>query len=326
MKNSADRIQFITDYIFSYESKIKELNKQGLFNDAKMFELFASKVGQLYLGLSKPLINLNIETSTYPCVDLFSEDGNIYCQVSTCQNVPAKIETTLNNIKDSTRENIKKIKEVYFIVLNNESIDKVKDLTVGNVSFVKSKNLITTSNIIEKAINDLSFQDELYLLLKKDDELIKYDFKKYQESIDYESKGILEDIDEYINNTYHIDLSDQINEIKSKTPKFLLVSGEAGSGKSVLCKKLLENKKDVLCARAEKIVEKGDVNKIWDFNVKETLSLVKGDVYIYIDALEFIADNINRLDVLNSLLMRVEELDNVHFLCSCRSTDLGSFI
>ena len=63
-----------------------------------MFELFASKVGQLYLGLSKPLINLNIETSTYPCVDLFSEDGNIYCQVSTCQNVPAKIETTLNNI------------------------------------------------------------------------------------------------------------------------------------------------------------------------------------------------------------------------------------
>lgn len=326
MKNSADRIRFITDYIFSYESKIKELNKQGLFNDAKMFELFASKVGQLYLGLSKPLINLNIGTSTYPCVDLFSEDGNIYCQVSTCQNVPAKIKTTLNNIKDSARENIKKIKEVYFIVLNNESIDKVKDLTIGNVSFVKSKNLITTSNIIEKAANDLSFQDELYILLKKDDELIKCDFKKYQESIDYESKGILEDIDEYINNTYHIDLSDQINEIESKNSKFILVSGEAGSGKSVLCKKLLEDKKNVLCARAEKIVEKGDVNKIWNFNVKETLSLVKDEVYIYIDALEFIADNKNRLDVLNSLLMRIEELDNVHFLCSCRSSDLGSFI
>ena len=70
-----------------------------------------------------------------------------------------------------------------------------------------------------------------------------------------------------------------------------MVSGEAGSGKSVLCKKILEDKKNVLCARAEKIVEKGDVNKIWDFNVKETLSLVKDDVYIYIDALEFIADN-----------------------------------
>ena len=61
MMHSDDRIEFIADYIFSYERKIKELNKQGLFNDAKMFELFASKVGQLYLGLSKPLINLNIE-------------------------------------------------------------------------------------------------------------------------------------------------------------------------------------------------------------------------------------------------------------------------
>ena len=39
------------------------------------------------------------------------------------------------------------------------------------------------------------------------------------------------------------DLTNQINEIKSTTPKFLLVSGEAGSDKSVLCKKILENKK-----------------------------------------------------------------------------------
>ena len=113
MKYSADRIQFISDYIFSYENKIKELNKQGLFNDAKMFELFASKVGQLYLELSKPLINLNMGTSTYPCVDLFSEDGNIYCQVSTCQDVPSKISTTLNNIKNSTKENIKNINIFY---------------------------------------------------------------------------------------------------------------------------------------------------------------------------------------------------------------------
>ena len=84
--------------------------------------------------------------------------------------------------------------------------------------------------------------------------------------------------------------------------------------------------KNIGCARAERLVEKGDVNKIWNFNVKDTLSLVKDDVYIYIDALEFIADNRNRLDVLNSLLMRINELENVYFLCSCRSTDLGSFI
>ena len=326
MKNSAERIQFITDYIFSYENKIKELNKQGLFNDAKMFELFASKVGELYLGLSKPLINLNIETSTYPCVDLFSEDGNIFCQVSTCQNIPEKISKTLNKIKDSTDEKISSIKEVYFIVLNNESVSKVKDITIGAISFNKSKNLITTGDIVEKSKNDLNFQEALYILLKKEDDLFKNDFKKYQEAINYDSKVILDDIDEYINKSYYIDLSKQINEINLKRDKFILISGEAGSGKSVLCKKILENKKNVLCARAEKLVEVGDVNKIWNFNLIDTLSLVKDEVYIYIDALEFIADNRNKLDTLDSLLERIMKLDNTYLLCSCRSNDLNSFI
>lgn len=326
MKHSAERIEFIHDYIHSYEKKIKELNKQGLFNDAKMFELFASNVGQLYLGLTKPLTNLNIDNATFPCVDLFSEDGNVFCQVSTCQNVPAKIRATLKKIKDSKLEKIKSIKEVYFFVLSNKSINKVKDLTIGNVTFVKSKNLITTSNIIEKAIDDLVFQEKLYFLLKKEDEMFKSNFKKYQEAIDYDSKVILNDIDEFINKTYHIDISTQIDEINSNKDKFVLISGEAGSGKSVLCKKLLETKKNVLCARAEKLVEKGDVNEIWGFNIKDTLSLVMDKVYIYVDALEYIADNRNKLDVLDSLLERLRELDNTYLICSCRSSDLGAFI
>ena len=81
MKNSAERITFICDYIISYENKIKELNKQGLFDEAKLFELFASEVGKLYFGLSKPLKNLNIDTYSFPCVDLFSEEENIFFQV-----------------------------------------------------------------------------------------------------------------------------------------------------------------------------------------------------------------------------------------------------
>lgn len=326
MKNSTERINFISDYISSYENKIKMLNKQGLFNDAKMFELFASKVGELYLKLSKPLINLNVETSTFPCVDLFSEDGNVFCQVSTCQNIPSKISTTLNNIKNSREEKIKSIKEVYFIVLNNESVENVKDLYIGNISFIKSKNLITTGNIINKAMSDFEFQEKLYLLLKKDDDLFKSDFKKFSESINYDSKVILDDIDEFINKNYHIDLSSQINEIESKNNKFILISGDAGSGKSVLCKKLLEGKKNILCARAEKLVEKSNVNEVWNFNLKDTISLLKDNVYIYIDALEFIADNRNKLDVLDSLLERLKELDNAYLICSCRSSDLASFI
>lgn len=306
--------------------KIQELNKQGLFDAAKMFELFASNVVSLYLGLSKPFVNLNIETNTFPCVDLFSEDGDIFCQVSTCKDIPAKISKTFKTLKDSKNQAVKSIKKIYFIVLNNESVEKVKDKTFGDVIFNKSEHLITTNKIIEKARTNLDFQESLYTLLKKEDESFKSDFKNYQEAIRFDGKVILEDIDEYINGDYHIDLSSQIDEIDLIKDKFVLISGEAGSGKSVLCKKILENKNNVLCARAEKLVEKGDVNKVWNFNIKDTLHLVKDSVFIYIDALEFIADNINKLDVLNSLLERIKELDNTYFLCSCRSTDLNSFI
>ena len=51
MKHSAERIKFISQYIFSYENKIKELNKLGLFDEAKMFELFAENICKLYLNL-----------------------------------------------------------------------------------------------------------------------------------------------------------------------------------------------------------------------------------------------------------------------------------
>lgn len=50
MLNSEIRINFISEYISSYESKIKLLNSEGLFDAAKLFELFAVEVGSLYFG------------------------------------------------------------------------------------------------------------------------------------------------------------------------------------------------------------------------------------------------------------------------------------
>ena len=72
MYSSEIRINYISDYISAYESKIKLLNSEGLFDAAKLFELFAIEVGSLYFG--QQLKNLNIEKSNYPAVDLISED------------------------------------------------------------------------------------------------------------------------------------------------------------------------------------------------------------------------------------------------------------
>lgn len=49
--------------------------------------------------------NLNDETATYPYVDLISENRELLVQVSTVQDVPTKIKTTLEKIRDSKVKN-----------------------------------------------------------------------------------------------------------------------------------------------------------------------------------------------------------------------------
>ena len=116
MKNSAERIQFITEYIEAYEAKIKALNKNGLFDSAKLYELFAAKVCNLWFG--QEFKNLNTRTANYPYVDLISNDGVIFIQVSTVQNVSLKIKGTLEKIEDNKSDEFSKIQKIYFFVLN----------------------------------------------------------------------------------------------------------------------------------------------------------------------------------------------------------------
>lgn len=102
MMESAERMSYITEYISSYESKIKLCNKNGLFDSAKLFELFAIEVCALWFG--RPFQNLNTKLPNYPYVDLLSNDKQIFVQVSTVQNVPTKIKDTLENIKSGKKE------------------------------------------------------------------------------------------------------------------------------------------------------------------------------------------------------------------------------
>ena len=93
MLHSNERMDLIIEYMTSYEEKIKMANKNGLFDAAKMFELFAIEVCNVWFG--QKFSNLNVETATYPYVDLISEDGELLVQVSTTQNVPTKIKGSL---------------------------------------------------------------------------------------------------------------------------------------------------------------------------------------------------------------------------------------
>lgn len=324
-----ERIQFIAEYISAYEEKIKLLNKNGLFDTAKLFELFAIEVGNLYFG--QRFSNLNINTYTYPCVDLISEDKKIYIQVSTAKDIPTKIKTTLEGIRDSKREEFHTLTNVKFFVLNNSSVDKVKDYVgddkIGSISFAKASDLITTNDVLQRAINNLDFQCALYKLLKRDVESIKDNLYKLEEAIENSKSVGLYDIDCKINGEYEIDRSKLISEIKSKDYKNISIQGGAGSGKSVLCKKIVEGEANLVYARAERFCQETDINKIWGFSVRKTLEFLNDrPIVFFIDSLEFIADLPTKLDLLCSLYEYTKQYPTAKIITSCRTSDKNAFI
>ncbi len=328
MLNSEIRINYISDYISAYESKIKLLNSEGLFDAAKLFELFAVEVGSLYFG--QRLKNLNMEKLNYPTVDLISEDEVFYVQVSTANNIPSKIKYTLKKIKNSDNPKLKCIKRVKFFVLNNESVSDVVDFInekqVGNIPFNKKEDLITTADILSKAINDLDFQCKLYGLLQKEEQAVQNNLSKWKEAIENSKVG-LKSIDCKINNEYEIDRADIIQKIRVDNHKNISVQGAAGCGKSALCKLLIESERNLIYARAERFLEENDVNNIWGFNIRETLACLNDkSVVFFIDALEFIADCKTKLDLLNVLYDCAKDYSNVRIITSCRTSDRNAFI
>ena len=330
MLNSAERIDFISDYIGSYESKIKLLNKNGLFDAAKLFELFAQEVCKLWFG--QVFQNLNKVKQNYPYVDLLSVDGNIYVQVSTAQDLPTKIKSTLEKIRDDKRERFKNLEQVFFFVLDNESVADIKDFCgtskIGNIEFIQNKHLVTTQNIINRAVNDLDFQKGLYELLYNEVNNIKETSNRLFEEIQNSKSIGLNNIDCFINDEYEIDKSELINKIHSCDGQFLSVRGEAGSGKSVLCKKVVENENNILYARAERFTEETNIYDIWHLNINIALNyLNEQKIIFFIDSLEFIADaKQTKLDLLQTLFEIVKNHPNAKIITSCRTSDETAFL
>ncbi|SDB33908.1 SMEK domain-containing protein [Eubacterium oxidoreducens] len=330
MKNSADRMNYIAEYIASYKNKIELLNKQGLFDNATLFELFAEKVCALWFG--QAFYNLNVDKANYPYVDLISEDGNIFIQVSTNKDIPTKIKSTLEKIRDRNKPESKSISYVYFFVLGNESQKRVKDFSgkdkIGNIEFNAAENLITADRVLNKAKNELDFQIALYDLLKKDSEAIK-NIADRLAVIMNTSKELMDlNIDGLINGEYEIDRTNIIEKIKACDSKYIFIDGTAGSGKSALCKKLLQDNEYVLYVRAEKIADVNSIDELWNINLEESLKLLNGKrLIIYIDALEFIADlPKTKMDILQELYIVASKHKDVFVLSSCRTSDKAAFL
>ena len=162
---------------------------------------------------------------------------------------------------------------------------------------------------------------------KKDFDAFENNNKRLYEAIELSKIGI-KNIDSKINNEYEINRQNLIDQIVEDDNRFITIKGEAGSGKSVLCKKIIEDKDIVIYARSERFLEETDINQIWHFELNQTLDyLNKKKIFFFIDALEFIADsNKSKLDLLDYFYHICSQYDNVRVITSCRTADKSSFI
>lgn len=330
MLYSNERMDYITSYLSAYENKILMANKQGLFDAAKLFELFAENVCKLWFV--QQFSNLNIGTSTFPIVDLISEDQTLYVQVSTAQDAKKKVKDTLVNLKESDDKRISNVRKIVFFFLHNQSIDRIPDYVgdnmIGQVPFVRKEHLITTQDILEKAQNDLDFQIQLYDLIKKDEYNSSGLCDAFHKALSNSKDAINSGIDCHIAGEYQIDRSSLISQIKTDGHRFISIQGSAGSGKSALCKLLLQEESMVLYARAERFSEERNLDEIWALDIQKALTYLNGrKVIFFIDALEFIADcRKTTFELLQQLYFVAQKFENTYIVTSCRSSDKNAFI
>lgn len=321
-----EQINYIADCLTNYKIKIQVLNKAGLFDSAKLFEYFALEICCLWF--KQHFHNLNEIQANYPCVDLVSEDEQIYVQVSTVQDIPAKIKSTLDKISTSKINDLARIKQVYFFVLGNESAEKVLDYQVGDISFKVGQHLKTLSDVIEKTRADKDFRREIYHLLKQEFTNYTQNETKLADAVESSKFLISGTIDDLLNGEYEIERQPIIAQIREENKKNITILGDSGSGKTALCKKLLKDEKIILYARAEKLAEAIHLNDVWDLDIKKTLHYLNNKkITFFIDALEFVADCRSiKVELLQQLYEAARQHDNAFIVTTCRTADSNAFL
>lgn len=144
-----------------------------------------------------------------------------------------------------------------------------------------------------------------------------------------ESKSVgLANIESLINGEYEIDRTEFVKKIKEANDKYITIHGCAGSGKSVLAKKIVLDEQYILYARAERFAEEKNITDIWQCDLKDALDQLSTErVVFFIDALEFIADCASeKIELLQSLYYLASKYSNAHIVTTCRTEDRNAFI
>lgn len=177
------------------------------------------------------------------------------------------------------------------------------------------EKLVSGNNEIKNMLLDIVNKDS------------KDNLAKFYEAVETSKSVGLANIDCLINDEYEIDRTAIVEKIKKENEHFISIQGCAGSGKSVIGKKLVESEALILYARAEKFVQEKNISDIWHCNLDEALNeLTERKVVFFVDALEFIADcSVDKIELLQSLYNIAGKYDNIYVITTCRTEDRNAF-
>ncbi len=152
--------------------------------------------------------------------------------------------------------------------------------------------------------------------------------QRFLRSVENSKEIELENIEECINGEYEIDRSELLKTIQLEGERLISIQGNAGSGKSVICKKILKDKEYVLATRAENLSTVKSINELWNCDLEDACQWLDSKLlYIFVDAIEFIADcGNNAFLILQELYRFAEKNKNVRVITSCRNADSSAFI
>ncbi|QEH67830.1 hypothetical protein [Cellulosilyticum sp. WCF-2] len=232
-------------------------------------------------------------------------------------------------------EEIEEIVDLYFkenkiLCLGKLEKDKIKEYIRDILCKYNEYNRSLMSPGEKIIHNDM--QNKCQKIATKLDQLTSKEendnINKFKTAIEMSKNIGLDNIEDSINGEYIIDRSSFIEEIKKDDCRFISIQGNAGCGKSVLCKNIVKNETYVLFARAERFIKENNINDIWNCNLEEALNWLSGEkIVIFIDALEFIADcTAEKIELLQGLYNVAGKYKNVYIITSCRTTDKNAFI
>lgn len=218
-----------------------------------------------------------------------------------------------------------------FVKINEKERNYIKDyvfraITAYNESVKQRLNYETRVLLNNQESNFKDLHRKLNEIANKDE---KENNRKFEKAIENSKSIGLNNIDDKIKGEYEISRCELIDTIQSADSRIICINGDAGVGKSALCKKILSGKKDVLYARAELLNSVRTIDDIWNCVVEDCLKENKNrKIYVFIDALEFVADvqnSIAKVELLQELFEIAKKYENIYVLTTCRTSDVGAF-